>query len=859
MVFASFALTSHAQLSSLPNGFPSNDAGDGKLLVASQGLSSLGAAPADGTVFNVHIRVPISTPVLNIEIFDPDLFSDSTDPGYWDFPPLDLIPLLELIPGYKDSTRFELYPDVDITGNTTVGQIHAMLADSSMDNQWIDFFNGSPFNINPGDPAACEQGPDAQFCFYHLVARWVDATPPNNPKVNATTAGGNVLNGFIVATNGQGFLSAGSTIGIMGMTDQSSAFPVPSTNYDGTFGLRALVTSPQGDCALDIYDGDADRAGSALSLIYPDETDDPNTPGNGLVSGFLPFTTSADALEEGVRPGLPADNNLASPFLSIGVPIFYTVAPEPPTLPYGVDCCVNDNPSGDKEWELFRIASTASGCPDVNVVNYDPDDKTGSGGINGPAPAAVPDRVVDAIGPGFHLITLGGMDPNNLNFLNVSADIFSGEAFDFGDAPDSYQTTISANGPSHDIDARLTIGVELDAEIDGVPSATSNGDDTNLVDDEDGISSFDLITTDLAGSNYSVEVAVRNELDPGNVATLFGWIDFDDDGTFESTESASVPVNPGDTTATLVFVVPGNVSAANTHARFRLTTDTGISTTTPGGAAQDGEVEDYPLTIGDGEECIPCKGMKKLVFEMSDWGGGRDTNEIVRVRVGDLTGKFSGNDFNAPILFEDQVPNGGIIEINVPDIHLGKTLTISVEGNNHETETGKSIFYPDCELRQGEKSGNSYIKFKVVAFEKDSDEICECEDESENGEFCPPVKPEGCTPGYWKQPHHFDSWTGYDPADLFRHAFGKGPLHTLKFSLSNGGGGLIAFRRHATAALLNAANPEVNYFKTEAEVIESVRETFKLVWSKPKNERKALWVAAKNVFREQNQMGCPLN
>ena len=873
MVFASFTLTSHAQVSSLLNGFPSNDASEGKVLAASQGLSSLGAPPASGTVFNVHIRVPITTTTLNIEIFDPDLFSDA-DPAntrYWDFPALNFTPGLS---DYDEATRFELFPDVNVEGNTSTGQIATLLADSTMDNQWIDFFNGSPISVDPTDAAACEQGPDAKFCFYHLVARWVEPTPPHDPKLNATTLGGNVLNGFIVASNGLPFLAEGSTIGIIGMTEESPAFPVPPTNYDGTISLRALIENAQ-ECALDIYDGDADRAGTATAANYPDESDDPNTPPDGIASGFFPFPLSSDTVDEGIIPGNPADNSKNRPELSIGVPIFYTVDPEPPTTTYGVDCCVNDNPSGDKEWELFRIASSAPGCPDVNNPNYDPDDDTANGGINGPAPVAVPDRVVNNIAPGFHRITLGGMDENNLNFLNVSADIFAGDAFDYGDAPDNYETRLLNNGASHDIDARLTLGTEIDAEFDGSPTIGADGDDIDLIDDEDSISSFDPLSTDMAGANYSVEIAVRSELDPGDVATLFGWIDFDLDGTFEASESASVPVNPGDTSATLVFVVPANISAGDSYARFRLTSDPSISTITPGGGATDGEVEDYPITIDEGEECIPCKGMKTLTLKMSNWDNSgsaqRDPNEIVRVRVGDLAGQFSGGDFSAPVLFEGQVPNGGTINVVVPDIHLGKTLTISVEGNRHSTEYGKARFYPDCDLQLYKKNGNSYIEFQVIAFEKNSNEICECVPNPETGETCecvpdpetgktcPPTGGEGCTPGYWKQKHHFDSWVGYKPWDRFKDAFNTGSRASLKYSLSKGGGGGIAFRRHATAALLNATNPDVNYFKTEAEVIESVRQTYNLIWHAPRNQRRPIWDAAKDIFEQQNELGCPLN
>lgn len=852
MLYALLTLTAYAQIpfpvSSLPNGFPSNDASEGKLIASSEGLSSLGAPPASGTVFNVHIRVPKpgSPTPLGIEIFDPDLYSDA-DPGntrYWDFPALNFTPGLT---GYDDATRFELYPDVDIAGNTTTGLLASMLAVSSMDNQWVDFFNGSPVDVDPSDTAACEPDP-GKFCYYHLVARWVDTTT-NTPKLNATTFGGNVLNGFIVASNGTPFLASGSTIGIIGMTETSPAFPVPSTNYDGTLSLSGLVTDTQ-ECVLDIYDGDSDYYGTAGAPVT-EETDDPNTPNDGVTNGgFYPFTLSGDTKDEGVNAGNPRDNsNVAG--ASIGVPVFYTVEPGSGTVPYFLpsstgDCCVNDNPSGDLEWELYRIASSTPGCPDVTDPNYDPDGA-------GSAPMAAPDEVVDQIGPGFHDIKFIGMDQNNLNFLNVSVDLFAGEAFDFGDAPDSYKTTSANNGALHNVDARLTLGVEIDAEFDGDPGTGADGDDINLLDDEDGVGEFDELVDNMGGGNYTVDVAVRNELDPGDFANLFGWIDFDGDGSFETTESASVQVNPGDTAASLVFVIPTNITAGDTYARFRLTSDTSINTTTPGGGATDGEVEDYPLIIegDDEEECFPCKGMKKITFKMSDWDNSgsvqRDPNETVRVRVGNLGGRFNGNDFNAPILFEGKVANGGSINVTVPPEHYGKTLTISVEGKSHPTEYGKAVFHPDCDLKLYTKSGGNYIEFKVTAFEKN------------NEKYCKPVGGQGCTPGYWKQRHHFDSWVSYEPGDIFRDVFTRGNRQALLYNLSRGGGGSIAYRRHATAALLNAANPDVNYFQSVDQVIDSVKETYALVWKTPIKQRKAVWNAAKIIFREQNEKGCPLN
>ncbi len=748
-ILFSFSAVAQTQIAppSTPNGFPSSNAGDGEVLVASQGLASLGAPSMDGQVFNVHIRVPIGTSELEISLFDPDLHSDrGASPAFWDFPTLNDPSLPPVV--YEELVRFELYPDVDIEGNINSDELIAsFLADVNSDNQWVDFFQGSPHPIDELDPAfdlACQTGVGAQFCFYHLVARWVEVDPPHDVKPNATTfpfpgqTTGNVLNGFIVASNGLPFLAAGSTIGIMGMTEDNPSFPVPpaeapSTGYDGTISLRALIDDPN-QCALDIYDGDSDRAGSIENPAYPDESDDPNTPNDGLATGFFPFVVSADALEENAIPGNPGDNSMAGTGISIGGPIAISVTPEPPTVPYGVPCCLNNNPSGNQEWELYRIAGSSNpNCPDptVNPTAYDPDDRSGEpGGENGPAPAAAPDEVVTDLGVGFHNITLNGMDPNNLNFLNVSADVFAGDAFDFGDAPDSYSTSISAGGPQHDIDTRLVMGAEIDLEFDGLPSAAADSDDNAVSDDEDGVASFAVLNEDDTGT-YTVDVVVRNELSVA--ATLNGWIDFNQNGVFDTpSEFATAAVAPGATSVALLFTIPADIGDGVTYARFRLSSD-GASIGTPGGESIDGEVEDYTLTIDPGDdECIPCKGMKNITFKMSDWDDygsfQRDPNETVRVRVGDLLGQFSGNDFNAPILFEGTVPNGGTIEItNIPEQYLGMPLTISVQSpGNHPTEWGKSRFYPDCDLELLTKSGGSYIEFKVIDFMKNSEEICEC-------------------------------------------------------------------------------------------------------------------------------------
>ncbi|MGI9200055.1 MAG: hypothetical protein ACR2QL_03270, partial [Woeseiaceae bacterium] len=112
---------------------------------------------------------------------------------------------------------------------------------------------------------------------------------------------------------------------------------------------------------------------------------------------------------------------------------------------------------------------------------------------------------------------------------------------------------------------------------------------------------------------------------------------------------------------------------------------------------------------------------------------------------------------------------------------------------------------------------------------------------------------QGCTPGYWKQEHHFADWTApYEPNDLFSEHFEDAfPGLTMVEVADGNGGGLVALGRHTVAAVLNAANPEVSYDLTPQQVIDA----FNAVYPGSKGDYETL----KNEFEEFNELGCPLN
>jgi len=136
-------------------------------------------------------------------------------------------------------------------------------------------------------------------------------------------------------------------------------------------------------------------------------------------------------------------------------------------------------------------------------------------------------------------------------------------------------------------------------------------------------------------------------------------------------------------------------------------------------------------------------------------------------------------------------------------------------------------------------------------------EVWEVGGECYEGQGCleceptPPPCEDGCTPGYWKQEQHFDSWVGYAPNDGYGEVFDVVASFdkSLLGALEQGGGGEKALGRHAVAALLNAANPEVGYYYTESDIIGMVQDAYQtgdFEW-------------AKDQLEYQNELGCPLD
>lgn len=215
--------------------------------------------------------------------------------------------------------------------------------------------------------------------------------------------------------------------------------------------------------------------------------------------------------------------------------------------------------------------------------------------------------------PGFYRITLDNspFDPLVPNDIDAIYDLAGNplqpnrptgetvfvieipENLDFGDAPDSYGTSIDNDGPRHTIRPNFFLGTQVDAELDGAPSIAADGDGT----DEDGVRIRGGL---LAGASVNVGATVAFEVFASAAGRLDAWIDFNRNGTFEANEKIADNVLLTSAANTINVVVPevppgqDDTLLGPTYARFRFSSVGGLD---PTGPAIDGEVEDYQIVL----------------------------------------------------------------------------------------------------------------------------------------------------------------------------------------------------------------------------------------------------------------------
>ncbi|MCD6333451.1 MAG: DUF11 domain-containing protein [Bacteroidales bacterium] len=181
-------------------------------------------------------------------------------------------------------------------------------------------------------------------------------------------------------------------------------------------------------------------------------------------------------------------------------------------------------------------------------------------------------------------------DGNNTSGVVSYGEIDDYE-LDFGDAPDSYQTTQASGGPGHIIIDTLYLGQQIDTETDGQPSTGADGDDQNGSDDEDGVS--------FSGTFRAFET-IQVTVTASQAGYLDAWFDFNGDGDWQdsgeqifNTQLLNAGVNH------LSFDIPDTDFSGPTYCRFRYSLHGGLSFT---GIANNGEMEDYRVVMEPKEE-----------------------------------------------------------------------------------------------------------------------------------------------------------------------------------------------------------------------------------------------------------------
>jgi len=181
---------------------------------------------------------------------------------------------------------------------------------------------------------------------------------------------------------------------------------------------------------------------------------------------------------------------------------------------------------------------------------------------------------------GFRCAQAPAIDVNDINL-------------DFGDAPDSYGTSLATNGPRHGLSDNNTyyLGKYVDGESDASVYPLSDEQNGDQLDD-DGVqfaTSIEEATKAIAKVSASTD------------GYLSAWIDLNRDGEFNGNDQVLVDEQLFEGTQYVYMEIPAGVVAGESWARFRFTSTPGTQAL---GGAPDGEVEDYKVELVEAEATV---------------------------------------------------------------------------------------------------------------------------------------------------------------------------------------------------------------------------------------------------------------
>ncbi len=326
--------------------FPSGAVDDGRFLTIAGTTGSATLA----TEIKVKLAAPSTAGTLEIGIFDGDTS------GLWD--------------QGTGALEYTLYEDKDgnASGTTQVGQ---WSGSAMSDNTWFS----TSISTGPG-----AQAPSGNY-FYYLRVRLVDTTSIT-------------LSSFKIRTNASVRLEPQNSFNVIAPVSSEAAAQIiypdwPSltpTTYDGSWNFYAYV--PNSTTFFDVWDGDLDFGTYNGSVK---DTDDQNT------TTIPAWATGTPANLDGASSGLnassgnPPDDDTHAVFRR-SPDVVYDV-----TDPNGIRY-FNGNPSGNLEWENFRIDTAP-----FNASNMD--------------------YHADELPPGVYEVHIDGLDINNLDAFRFDFDL----------------------------------------------------------------------------------------------------------------------------------------------------------------------------------------------------------------------------------------------------------------------------------------------------------------------------------------------------------------------------------------------------------------------------------------------------
>ncbi|MCB8966535.1 MAG: NHL repeat-containing protein [Ardenticatenaceae bacterium] len=483
------------------------------------------------------------------------------------------------------------------------GTTHAVLRFNGSNGSFLNMFANA--NVSGSDPNTSDLrdiafGPNGYLYTSESLDNRITYYDSSGTRISSFAA--NRAIGMAFAPNGELYVADfGSSI-IRRFTATGTAL--------GTFGLgnlfqpKALVFAAEPEC----YDyGDAPTTGS---YAYP-------------------TLSAANGAYHLIRPSL---------FLGAGVD--YDADGHPNLAALGDDSDNNDDEDGVDFGTLTagaanNVTVTASAPCILNAwIDFDGDgswsgvgeqvaaDQWISGGANILTVNVPASPAEDVVGARFRCSSRSSEGNTVYSYTGYAPD---GEVEDYmvaigtdwGDAPDSYNTTSANNGASHTIVSNFHLGGIIDPETSGSDSVATGDDLLDNRDDEDGI--------DFVG-NWADGTAEINVSLTGGRGCLNIWLDFTDGtnllvngdgdfldtytvgGTFPEHVVQNQAVDSANSPISLAFNIPAGIANGSTgyYLRARLTQDpnndgncadagseySGGIVSHSGGATS-GEVEDY--------------------------------------------------------------------------------------------------------------------------------------------------------------------------------------------------------------------------------------------------------------------------